>query len=162
VLTDDGREVKPGSGEQGMLALGGYLPAGYYKDPDKSAATFRVFDGVRYSVPGDWATVEEDGTITLLGRGSVCINSGGEKIYPEEVEEAIKLDPLVADCVAVVAPEPGAILDTERLKAAGGGLARFKRPRHIVVVDQIRRGPNGKVDYGWARSTAAARVAERV
>jgi fatty-acyl-CoA synthase len=176
VLTDDGREVKPGSGEQGMLALGGYLPAGYYKDPDKTAATFRVFDGVRYSVPGDWATVEEDGTITLLGRGSVCINSGGEKIYPEEVEEAIKLDPLVADCVAVgvpddrwgeavtavVAPEPGATLDTERLKAAGGSLARFKRPRHIVVVDQIRRGPNGKVDYGWARSTAAARVAESV
>ncbi len=176
VLTDDGREVTPGSGEQGMMALGGYLPAGYYKDPDKTAVTFRFFDGVRYSVPGDWATVEDDGTVTLLGRGSVCINSGGEKIYPEEVEEAIKLDPLVADCVAVgvpddrwgeavtavVAPEPGATLDTERLKAAAGGLARFKRPRHIVVVEQIRRGPNGKVDYGWARSTAAARVAETV
>jgi acyl-CoA synthetase (AMP-forming)/AMP-acid ligase II len=172
VLTDDGREVTPGSGTQGMLALGGYLPAGYYKDPDKTASTFRVFDGIRYSVPGDWATVEGDGTITLLGRGSVCINSGGEKIYPEEVEEAIKRDPAVADCVAVgipddrwgeavtavVAPEPGAVVDTERLKAAGGTLARFKRPRHIVVVDEIRRGPNGKVDYAWARS-AAARLA---
>jgi acyl-CoA synthetase (AMP-forming)/AMP-acid ligase II len=175
VLTDDGREVTPGSGEQGMLALGGHLPAGYYKDAEKTAATFRVFDGVRYSVPGDWATVEDDETITLLGRGSACINSGGEKIYPEEVEEAIKRDPTVADCVAVgvpderwgeavtavVAPEPGATVDPERLKAAGAALARFKRPRHIVVVEQIRRGPNGKVDYGWARSTAAARVAEK-
>ncbi|HSO94519.1 MAG TPA: acyl-CoA synthetase [Acidimicrobiia bacterium] len=174
VLTEDGRDVRPGSGEQGMLALGGHLPAGYYKDPGKSAATFRVFDGARYSVPGDWATVDDDGTITLLGRGSVCINSGGEKIYPEEVEEAIKLDPTIADCVAVgvpddrwgeavtavVAAEPGATVDPEQLKAAGAALARFKRPRHIVVVDEIRRGPNGKVDYGWARATAAARVAE--
>jgi acyl-CoA synthetase (AMP-forming)/AMP-acid ligase II len=174
VLTDDGREVKAGSGEQGMLALGGHLPAGYYKDADKTAGTFRVFDGVRYSVPGDWATVEDDETITLLGRGSVCINSGGEKIYPEEVEEAIKRDPTVADCVAVgvpderwgeavtavVAPEPGATVDPEQLKAAGAALARFKRPRHIVVVEQIRRGPNGKVDYGWARATAAAQIAE--
>jgi acyl-CoA synthetase (AMP-forming)/AMP-acid ligase II len=174
VLTDDGREVIPGSGDQGMLALGGHLPAGYYKDADKTAATFRYFDGVRYSVPGDWATVEDDGTITLLGRGSACINSGGEKIYPEEVEEAIKRDPAVADCLAVgvpddrwgeavtaiVAPEPGATIDTERLKASAGTLARFKRPRHVVVVDQIRRGPNGKADYGWARSTAATQVAD--
>jgi fatty-acyl-CoA synthase len=174
VLTDDGSEVTPGSGEQGMLALGGHLPAGYYKDEAKTAGTFRFFGGVRYSVPGDWATVEDDGTITLLGRGSVCINSGGEKIYPEEVEEAIKRDPAVADCVAVgvpddrwgeavtavVAAEPGEIVDPERLKSAGEALARFKRPRHVVVVDEIRRGPNGKVDYGWARSTAAARVAE--
>ena len=175
VLAADGREVQPGSGEQGMLALGGHLPAGYYKDADKTAGTFRFFDGVRYSVPGDWATVEDDGTITLLGRGSVCINSGGEKIYPEEVEEAIKLDPTVADCVAVgvpddrwgeavtavVAAEPGATVDPEQLKATGAALARFKRPRHIVIVDQIRRGPNGKVDYGWARTTAAARIAEQ-
>jgi fatty-acyl-CoA synthase len=175
VLAADGREVQPGSGEQGMLALGGHLPAGYYKDADKTAGTFRFFDGVRYSVPGDWATVEDDGTITLLGRGSVCINSGGEKIYPEEVEEAIKLDPTVADCVAVgvpddrwgeavtavVAAEPGATVDPEQLKATGAALARFKRPRHIVIVDQIRRGPNGKVDYGWARTTAAARIAEK-
>jgi len=175
VLAADGREVQPGSGDQGMLALGGHLPAGYYKDADKTAGTFRFFDGVRYSVPGDWATVEDDGTITLLGRGSVCINSGGEKIYPEEVEEAIKLDPTVADCVAVgvpddrwgeavtavVAAEPGATVDPEQLKAAGAALARFKRPRHIVIVDQIRRGPNGKVDYGWARTTAAARIAEQ-
>ena len=105
VLDDDGREVTPGSGEQGMLALGGYLPVGYYKDPAKSDATFRTVRGVRYSVPGDWATVDADGSITLLGRGSVCINSGGEKIYPEEVEEALKRDPAVADCVAVGVPD---------------------------------------------------------
>jgi len=172
VLTEDGREVTPGSGEQGMLALGGYLPSGYYKDPDKSAGTFRVFDGVRYSVPGDWALVEADETITLLGRGSVCINSGGEKIYPEEVEEAVKRDPAVADCLAVgvpddrfgevvaavVAAEPGAAIDPERLKDTGPELAHFKRPRHVVVVDEIPRGPNGKADYGWARRTATERV----
>jgi fatty-acyl-CoA synthase len=172
VLTEDGREVQPGSGEQGMLALGGFLPSGYYKDPDKSASTFRVFDGVRYSVPGDWALVEEDETITLLGRGSVCINSGGEKIYPEEVEEALKRDPAVADCLAVgvpderfgevvtavVAAEPGASIDAERLKDTGPELARFKRPRHVVVVEEIPRGPNGKADYAWARRTATERV----
>jgi fatty-acyl-CoA synthase len=155
-----------------MLALGGYLPVGYYKDEAKSAATFRTLGGERYSVPGDWATVEEDGTITLLGRGSVCINSGGEKIYPEEVEEAVKRDPAVADCVAVgvpderfgeavavvVAPEPGRALDPEALKAGGNGLARFKRPRHVVVVESIPRGPNGKADYGWAKQAAAAQV----
>jgi fatty-acyl-CoA synthase len=175
VLAEDGHEVAPGSGEPGLLALGGYLPLGYYKDPAKTAATFRTVDGVRYSVPGDWATVEADGTVTLLGRGSVCINSGGEKVYPEEVEEAVKRDPAVADCVAVgvpderfgeavavvVAAEPGAALDPERLKELGDGLARFKRPRHVVVVEEIRRGPNGKTDYGWARATATTAVASR-
>ena len=175
VLDDAGRDVAPGSGEQGMLALGGYLPVGYYKDPSKTAATFRTLGGVRYSVPGDWATVDVDGTITLLGRGSVCINSGGEKIYPEEVEEALKRDPAVADCVAVgvpddrygeavtavVAAEPGQMVDPVSLREGDGGLARFKRPRHVVVVDEIPRGPNGKADYAWARRTAAARVEEQ-
>jgi 3-oxocholest-4-en-26-oate---CoA ligase len=173
VLADDGAEVKPGSGERGMLALGGYLPTGYYKDPEKSARTFRVVDDVRYSIPGDWATVDDDGTITLLGRGSVSINSGGEKIYPEEVEEAVKAAPGVHDCVvvgvpdarfgeavtAVVAPAPGADVNVAAVEEAGGTLARFKRPRHVVVVDQIPRGPNGKADYRWAKETAAERVA---
>jgi acyl-CoA synthetase (AMP-forming)/AMP-acid ligase II len=168
VLTEQGDEVEPGSGEQGLLALGGYLPGGYYKDPEKSAATFKVFHGERYSIPGDWARIEVDGTINLLGRGSVCINSGGEKIYPEEVEEAVKRDPSVADCVAVgvtddrfgeavtavVAAEPGGCVDTDRLLQESGGLARYKRPRHVVVVDEIKRGPNGKADYRWARRTA--------
>ena len=163
VFTDDGREVKPGSGEVGHLAVGGHIPVGYYKDPEKTASTFRVVDGKRYSIPGDYATVEEDGTITLLGRGSVSINSGGEKIFPEEVEEAVKQHPEVADVVvvgvpderfgeavtAVVAPTPGGTPDEDEIAEAveHSGLSRFKRPRHVVVVDRVPRGPNGKADY---------------
>jgi len=174
VFTDDGQEVKPGSGEEGLLAVGGYLPVGYYKDPEKTAATFRVVDGERYSIPGDYATVEEDGTITLLGRGSVSINSGGEKIFPEEVEEAVKQHPGVGDAVvvgvpderfgeavtAVVALAPGSNADEGDIADAveRSGLARFKRPRHVVVVDAVPRGPNGKADYAWARDTARAAV----
>ena len=105
VLTEDGREVAPGSDEIGLLALGGPIPLGYYKDPEKSAATFRTFDGKRYSIPGDWAKVAADGTIELLGRGSVSINSGGEKIFPEEVEEAVKKHPAVADAIVVGVPD---------------------------------------------------------
>jgi 3-oxocholest-4-en-26-oate---CoA ligase len=175
VFTDDGREVKPGSGEEGMLAVGGHLPVGYYKDPEKTAATFRVVDGKRYSIPGDYATVEDDGTITLLGRGSVSINSGGEKIFPEEVEEAVKAHTAVADVVvvgvpderfgeavtAVVALAPGRTAGEPEIAEAveRSGLARFKRPRHVVVVDAVPRGPNGKADYAWARDTARARLA---
>jgi acyl-CoA synthetase (AMP-forming)/AMP-acid ligase II len=174
VFTDDGREVKPGSGEVGYLAVGGHIPVGYYKDPKKTAETFRVVDGKRYSIPGDYATVEEDGTITLLGRGSVSINSGGEKIFPEEVEEAVKQHPAVADAVvvgvpderfgeaiaAVVALAPGRNAGEDEISDAveRSGLARFKRPRHVVVVDAVPRGPNGKADYAWARETARARV----
>jgi len=170
VLTEDGEEVRPGSGERGMLALGGHIPAGYYKDPEKSAATFREIAGVRYSIPGDFATVEADGTITLLGRGSVSINSGGEKIYPEEVEEAVKALPGVHDCLvvgvpddrfgeavaAVVAPDEGTTIDADAILAGSTHLARFKRPRHVVVVDAVRRGPNGKADYAWAKEKARA------
>ena len=174
VFTDDGREVKPGSGEVGYLAVGGHIPLGYYKDPEKTAETFRVVDGKRYSIPGDYATVEADGTITLLGRGSVSINSGGEKIFPEEVEEAVKQHPAVADAVvvgvpderfgeavaAVVALAPDRDADKDEISEAveRSGLARFKRPRHVVVVDAVPRGPNGKADYAWARETARARV----
>jgi fatty-acyl-CoA synthase len=169
VLTEDGTAVEPGSGDLGMLALGGFLPSGYYKDPEKSARTFREFDGVRYSVPGDWATVEADGSVTLLGRGSVSINSGGEKIYPEEVEEAVKANDGVHDCIvvgvpderfgeavaAVVAADPGRTLDAGAVIDGCAHLARFKRPRHVVVVPEIPRGPNGKADYGWAKQIAA-------
>jgi fatty-acyl-CoA synthase len=173
VLTEEGDEVEPGSGALGMLALGGNIPAGYYKDPVKSAATFREVNGVRYSIPGDFATVEADGSITLLGRGSVCINSGGEKIYPEEVEEAVKALPGVHDCLvvgvpderfgeavtAVVAPDDGTSVDPGLVLEGSSHLARFKRPRHVVVVDAVRRGPNGKADYAWAKETALAAVA---
>ena len=174
VFTDDGREVKAGSGEVGYLAVGGNIPLGYFKDPKKTAETFREVDGRRYSIPGDYATVEEDGTITLLGRGSVSLNSGGEKIFPEEVEEAVKQHPSVADAVvvgvpderfgeavaAVVALAPGRSADEDEISEAveRSGLARFKRPRHVVVVDTVPRGPNGKADYAWARETARARV----
>ena len=95
----------PGSGESGRVALRGRTPVGYYKDPEKSAATFSVIDGVRYSIPGDYAEVEADGTVTLLGRGQQCINTGGEKVYPEEVEEVLKQHPTVADAVVVGVPD---------------------------------------------------------
>jgi acyl-CoA synthetase (AMP-forming)/AMP-acid ligase II len=174
VFTDDDREVQPGSGEVGHLAVGGNIPLGYYKDEKKTAETFRVVDGNRYSIPGDYATVEADGTISLLGRGSVSINSGGEKIFPEEVEEAVKQHPAVADAVvvgvpderfgeaiaAVIALAPGRNADEDEISDAveRSGLARFKRPRHVVVVDAVPRGPNGKADYAWARETARARL----
>ena len=173
VFTDDGREVEPGSGEIGLLAVGGFIPVGYYKDEAKSAATFRVIDGQRWSVPGDFASVDADGTVTLLGRGSVCINSGGEKIFPEEVEEAVKRHPAVTDCLvvgvpddrfgemvtAVVALQDGSDASTDDLAASLDALARYKRPRHFVVVPEIERGPNGKADYSWAKETARASVA---
>lgn len=169
VLRDDGEEVVPGSGEIGMLAVGGYIPSGYYKDASGSDATFRVLAGRRWSIPGDYASVGADGTVTLLGRGSVCINSGGEKIYPEEVEEAIKQHPAVADCLvvgvpddrfgeavtAVVALHEGEATDEAALALSVEHLARYKRPRHVVFVPLLERGPNGKADYRWAKATAA-------
>ena len=105
VFNENEQEVKPGSGEVGLICNGGMVPIGYYKDEKKSAETFKVINGVRYSIPGDYASVEEDGSITLLGRGSTCINSGGEKIFPEEVEEAMKLHDSVYDCLVVGVPD---------------------------------------------------------
>jgi 3-oxocholest-4-en-26-oate---CoA ligase len=170
VFDDRGVEVVAGSGEVGRLAVGGNIPLGYYKDEEKSDATFLVIGGTRWSVPGDFASVETDGTITLLGRGSVVINSGGEKIFPEEVEEAVKVHPAVADCLVVGVPDerfgeavtavvslrPDEFATSEELSAALEPLARFKRPRRFVIVDEIRRGPNGKADYKWAKAKAAA------
>jgi len=173
VLTEDGRDVAPGSSEIGLLAVTGALPSGYYKDPTKSAATFKTIDGVRYSFPGDWARVEVDGSITLLGRGSVCINTGGEKVFPEEVEEVLKLHPDVEDCVvvgipdtrwgeaitAVVQPRTGAEPDPKALVAfTRERLAAYKSPKHIVPVPHLVRSPAGKADYRWARDTAQAAV----
>ena len=169
VFTDDGREVVPGSGEVGMLAVGGNIPVGYYKDERKSQGTFREINGARWSVPGDFARVEADGSIVLLGRGSVVINSGGEKVFPEEVEEAVKAHPDVADCLvvglpderfgeavtAVVACRKGTQLTASDLGPALESLARYKRPRHYVFVPEILRGPNGKADYKWAKARAA-------
>ena len=161
VIDDEGRPLVKGSGEAGRLAVRGHLPLGYYKDPEKTAATFPVIDGVRYSIPGDLATVEEDGSITLLGRGSTCINTGGEKVFPEEVEEAIKSLDGVADALVIgvpherfgqmvtaavewadgASPDEAALLEHLR-----GMLAGHKIPRVIMPVESLDRGPNGKAD----------------
>jgi fatty-acyl-CoA synthase len=168
VITDAGEVVSPGSGERGRLALGGPLPSGYYNDPEKSAETWPTIDGRRYSIPGDYATVEADGTITFLGRGSACINSGGEKIYPEEVEEALKLHGAVADCNVVGVPDErwgqaitaivqlsdSSIADDVLIQSVKENLAAYKAPKHIVRVDSLERHANGKPNYRWATSTA--------
>ena len=170
VFTEDGRRVEPGSGERGLVAVSGFLPVGYYKDAEKSAKTFKVMEGQRWSVPGDWAEVNLDGTLKLLGRGSQCINTGGEKVFPEEVEEALKTHPSVRDAVvvgipdarfgericAVVEPDPAVTAPT--LEEMSGHvktrLAAYKAPRELVVVDSIGRAPNGKVDYKASRERA--------
>lgn len=168
VFGPDDREVVPGSGEQGMVGVSGpNVPLGYYKDPDKSARTFREIGGVRYSFPGDMAVVEADGTITLLGRGSNCINTAGEKVFPEEVEEAVKTHVGVADClvfgvpdekfgnrvvgVASVAsgsaePRPDDVIAYTKTK-----LSSYKVPKQLVFVASVPRAPNGKADYVSAR-----------
>ena len=173
VITDDGRLVEPGSGEIGMVGVKGRTPLGYYKDPEKSAKTFREINGVRYSIPGDYATVEPDGSLKLLGRGSVCINTGGEKVYPEEVEEALKTHPAIRDAVAVGVPDekwgeaitavielhPDAAFDEPGVIAhVKSRLAAYKAPKRVLVVDTIGRAPNGKVDYKRIRADAAART----
>ncbi len=172
VFTEAGRAVQAGSGEIGLLAVAADsgIPLGYYKDESKTAATFKVIDGVRYSIPGDWARIEADGSITLLGRGSVCINTGGEKVFPEEVEEVVKLHPAVEDCtvvgladeswgeriVAVVAFSSGcSATEAELIATAREKLAAYKAPKQIVVVERIVRSPAGKADYRWAKETAA-------
>jgi acyl-CoA synthetase (AMP-forming)/AMP-acid ligase II len=172
VITDDGRDVRAGSGEVGVIAItGDALPDGYYKDEAKSATTFRTIDGRRYAIPGDFATVEADGTITLRGRGSVCINTGGEKVFPEEVEEAIKLHAAVADCTVVGVPDPRwgqavtavvqlaagrAAEPRELIEHAKARLAAYKAPKHVVCVDRLVRSPAGKTDYRWALDRAKA------
>jgi acyl-CoA synthetase (AMP-forming)/AMP-acid ligase II len=162
VFSEEGRRIEPGSGERGMVAVSGFLPLGYYKDAEKTDKTFKTLEDQRWSVPGDWAEVNADGTLKLLGRGSVCINTGGEKVFPEEVEEALKTHPGVRDAVvvgvpdarfgericAVVEPDGEADLTLAELSEhVRAHLAGYKAPRELVVVDSIGRAPNGKVDY---------------
>ena len=169
VVDDAGRDVTPGSGEIGRVAVKGFTPVGYYKDEAKSAATFIEIDGERYSMPGDHAQVDADGGLVLLGRGSQCINTGGEKVFPEEVEEVLKEHDSVADAVAVGVPDdkfgeaitavveaaPGASVDADALIAhVKERLAHYKAPRRVVVIDTIGRAPNGKVDYKRLRQHA--------
>jgi acyl-CoA synthetase (AMP-forming)/AMP-acid ligase II len=173
VVNEDGHDVVPGSGERGHVALRGFTPIGYYKDPEKSAATFQMIDGVRYSIPGDWAEVEADGTVKLLGRGSQCINTGGEKVYPEEVEEVLKLHPSVHDAAvigvpddrfgeaitALVEPNRGAIADEAELIAhVKEKLASFKAPKRVLTVTTVARAANGKLDYRQLQAEALARL----
>ncbi len=168
VLTDDGREMGPGSDEVGMVGVGGRIPLGYYRDPDKTAKTFRTVNGTRYSIPGDYATVDPDGTIKLLGRGSATVNTGGEKVYPEEVELVLRQHAAVDDCVVVGIPNDrfGEMVvamvvtrdpieeDTLREHCKTQGLSGYKIPKRVVVIDDMHRAPNGKADYRLLRELA--------
>ena len=169
VLSDDGKEVEPGSDTMGKIGTSGLVPEGYFKDEKKSAETFKEINGVRYSFPGDYATINADGTINLLGRGSNCINTAGEKVYPEEVEEAIKKHPNVYDCLVVglqddkygqrvvaiasleenSALEEGELIDFTREQLSG-----YKLPKQILFVEEVMRAPNGKANYKWAKNEA--------
>jgi 3-oxocholest-4-en-26-oate---CoA ligase len=168
-----GREVRPGSAEVGLVAVGGHIPLGYWKDAEKTKHTFRIFEGRRYSIPGDYAQVDADGTIQLLGRGSACINTGGEKVYPEEVELVLRKHPSVHDCVVVGVPDPrfGEIvvavvevtenhyLDEPELQAwSTNKLAGYKKPKRFVLVDDMQRNAAGKANYQHLREVADAAV----
>lgn len=168
VFNERDEEVQPGSDEIGMVATSGVVPLRYHKDEAKSAATFRTINGVRYSIPGDFAKVASDGSLILLGRGSSCINTGGEKVFPEEVEEVLKRHPAIYDCLVTgipddrfgqrvialislqgVEPTPAELVYFCRERLAG-----YKAPRGFVIVPEVMRGANGKPDYQWAKVTA--------
>ena len=162
--------MAPGSGKVGLLARSGHVPLGYYKDPEKTVRTFPVVDGVRWAVPGDAATLEADGAIVLLGRGSQCITTGGEKVFPEEVETVLTSHPDVYDALvvgvadprwgqrvaALVQPVPGRTFDATVLQEhCRGHLARYKVPKEVHAVERVARSAAGKADYKWAAAYAA-------
>jgi acyl-CoA synthetase (AMP-forming)/AMP-acid ligase II len=161
--------MAPGSGEVGLLAITPPIPIGYFRDPAKSAETFRTIGDQRYAIPGDLARLEADGTVSFLGRGSLCINTGGEKVYPEETEEAVRAHPAVLDAnvvgvpdeqwgeavTAVVSLVPGSTATDEEIRAAvRERLAAYKVPKRVVFVRDIPRSPSGKPLYDWARGVA--------
>ena len=169
IIADDGEILEPGSEKIGLIGTSGLVPVGYYKDKKKSEETFREVNGIRYSFPGDYAKLEEDGTITLLGRGSNCINSAGEKIYPEEVEEALKRNDEIFDCLVVGVDDKKfgqrvvAIVSTEKdknisedalIESTRQFIAGYKLPKEIIFVDEVQRAPNGEANYKWAKSIA--------
>ncbi len=171
VFTEDFKDVVPGSGQPGLIATSGAIPLGYYKDEAKTATTFPTVNGVRYSVPGDWCLVEEDGSLTLLGRGSNCINTGGEKVYPEEVEDALKQHPQVLDAAVFGIPDPRwgqAVAAVAQLRQPGAvdsaavdaalrtRLAAYKCPKRIVFVADELRADNGKMLYDKAKTLFTA------
>jgi len=165
VLAEGDRDVVPGGGEAGVLAYSGPMPLGYYKDQERTARTFRIVDGVRYSIPGDLARVEADGAIRFLGRGSGVINTGGEKVHPQEVEDALLTHPDVLDTAVVGVPDEiwgervGAVVATASDKLSANELqewvrrrlAGYKVPRSIVRVRELPRTPTGKLELAWAR-----------
>ncbi len=178
LFTDEGVEVQAGSSEIGMVAVPGAIPEGYFHDEEKTARTFREFGGVRYSIPGDWGTIGADGILTLLGRGSQCINTGGEKVFPEEVEETLKLHPAVEDALvfglpderfgqrvaAVVSLSPGADTAIEPKAIIDGvrtRLSSYKLPRDVAIVETVPRAANGKADYPRARELFEIEVSPR-
>ncbi|MBV1878423.1 MAG: acyl-CoA synthetase [Pseudomonadales bacterium] len=173
VFDENDQEVLPGSGQSGMVAVKGYLPDGYYKDQAKTDKTFKTIDGVRYSIPGDFVQVEKDGSLTLLGRGSNCINTAGEKVFPEEVEEALKFHEGVADCLvvgvtdvkwgqsitAVVELLPGVALEELALRDFSRvHLAAYKVPKRILFRESLERAPNGKANYKLIKEFAEAEL----
>ncbi len=171
VLDEETLEVlAPGDGRTGRVALRGRIPLGYHNDPERSAATFVETGGDRWVLTGDIARVDADGTITLLGRGSSCINTGGEKVFPEEVEAVLRADPAIYDVVVVGAPDerwgqrvvavaartPGSTTsEDDILERCRDDLAGYKVPKEIVWVDQVQRSPAGKADHRWAAAVAA-------
>lgn len=172
VFDENDNEVIPGSDVKGQLAVGGVIPMGYFKDEDKTAETFRVIDGERYVIPGDWVTVDADGTLNFLGRGSVCINTGGEKVFPEEVEEAIKRLDGVRDAIVVGVPDAkwgeavSAVVRASNVNEASviehvrGELANYKVPKHVYFKQDLGRAPNGKADYKGIKEYAVRQLEE--
>jgi acyl-CoA synthetase (AMP-forming)/AMP-acid ligase II len=172
VLGADNKPVVPGSGQTGKVARRGAVPLRYHNDPVKSAATFVEVDGVRWALTGDEATLEQDGTVKLLGRGSQCINTGGEKVYPEEVEEPLKAHPAVEDALVVGVPDErwgervvavvqatSPVTLKELQEHVRGSVAGYKVPKGLVLVDKVVRSPAGKADYRWAKEAAVKALA---
>ncbi|MGH9101293.1 MAG: AMP-binding protein, partial [Acidimicrobiales bacterium] len=170
ILDDQDRDVEPGSGCQGVLAASGSMPLGYLHDEERTAKTWRVIDGLRHIISGDMATIDADGNVTLLGRGSEVVNTGGEKVFVEEVEQIILTLPAVADAVVVGVPderfgqrvvalvslhEGRALEERAVIDHVGAVLADHKRPRRVLFVDEVRRSPSGKVNRTWAKAAAA-------
>jgi acyl-CoA synthetase (AMP-forming)/AMP-acid ligase II len=175
VIDEYDRPIPAGSDQIGRLARGGHVPLGYYKDPVKTAQLFVEIDGVRYSMPGDLARLEDDGMITLLGRGDACVNTGGEKVFPDEVEGALKSHPDIFDALVIGVPDAllgqrvAALVqlrDGHSLDCAGveahvrRQVAGYKVPRSIWLVDEIGRTPSGKADYRWAHRYAEEHASE--
>ena len=173
VFDENDQLVEPGSGKSGVVAIAAPNPLGYYKDEEKTARTFRTIGGVRYSIPGDFCLVEPDGTLTLLGRGSVCINTAGEKVFPEEVEEALKTHPAIEDALVVGVPDAtwgqavtavvqlsdGEGLDEEAVRRhVRASLAGYKTPKRVLISGVALRAPNGKADYKAATDFARAEL----